>query len=143
MGNRSAQLTARHVHQRIVYKTFAPNLDLAPVTGELLILKNAQAVIQSIFNLIMTYPTERYYQPNLGSTVSRGVFEFVDGFSNDQIKDSILRTLNTYEPRAVNPQVTVTSNPTQYQVIVNVTFGIALFPNDRFTVPAIVLPIRG
>lgn len=142
MGNRSLQLTSQ-IKQRVLYKDFGPNLDLAPVTGELLILKNSQAIMQSIYNLIFTYPTERYYQPLLGSTVSRGLFDFVDGFSEDQIVDSITTTISRYEPRATNLNVAVSADPVENEITITVSFNLNLISGQRITMSPIVIPIRG
>jgi phage baseplate assembly protein W len=143
VANRSPQLTRTSVKQRIVYQDFSPNLDVLPITGELLILKNAQAVAQSIRNLVLTILGERYYAPLVGSTVNKALFDFVDDFTMDQIRDSIVFTIQNYEPRAQNVNVTVTGIPTQNQVQVDIFFTIVVSPGQTFSVPTMVLPVRG
>src|SRR5271170_5277814 len=104
--SRVSQLTS-NVKQRIVYRDFTMNLNKSALTGDLIMLTNAGAVIQSVRNLILTYLGERFYQPLVGSTISRSLFEFVDAPTSDLLKDSILQCINTYEPRAQGVTVNV------------------------------------
>jgi phage baseplate assembly protein W len=143
VANRSPQLTRTSVKQRVVYQDFTQNLDVLPITGELLILKNAQAVAQSIKNLVLTILGERYYAPLVGSTVNKSLFDFVDDFTMDQIRDSISYTIQNYEPRAQNVNIMVTGIPTQNQVQVDIYFTIVVSPGQTFSVPTMVLPVRG
>jgi phage baseplate assembly protein W len=142
MASRVPQITKQNVQSRKIYKDITINLDRTPITGELSILVNAEAVKQSIKNLVRTYPGERYYNPVLGSTISRSLFEFSDDFTLDQIKATTLSTITQWEPRALNPNVQVTAVPQLHAVNVDISFTITLFPDQRFSVPTIVLPVR-
>lgn len=142
MPSRVGQIT-RTAKTRIVYRTIAPNFMLLPVTGELKTLINEQAVARSIYNLVFTYPTERYYRPDIGSPIPRGLFEFADDFTADRIKNNILNTIQNYEPRAQNPTVAVQAFPNDNFFNVDVTFNIAALPQQLFSVPTIVVKVRG
>lgn len=140
MPSRVNQLT-RNLKERVVWTDFTPNLNLNPTTKELLILKNSQAVSQSIYNLVQTWPGERYYQPSLGCLVSKENFEFIDDFAADRIKESIMNTIQVYEPRAQNLVVNVTADPPNHYVLVTIQYTLALFPNQTFNVP-VTLRVR-
>jgi phage baseplate assembly protein W len=72
-----------------------------PVTGELARVTNAEAVRQSIVNLVMTDPKERPYQPYLGSRVQESLFDLVDDpMTIENIRDSIRDVIEKNEPRA-------------------------------------------
>jgi hypothetical protein len=129
------------VKQRIVYQDFKMNLDLNPITGQIALNTNQEAVIQAIKNLVLIYPTEIYYHPNIGSLVSRSLFEFTDDFSMQQLKDSILQTIQNYEPRAQNVLVIVTPNPQQNQINVDIQFNLVNVA-EVFSVPTIVVRVR-
>src|SRR5580765_731496 len=109
MTSRANKIT-RNSKTRVVYRSLAPDLALLPLTGELRTLLNEDAIKASIKNLIFTYPGEKFYHPDIGSTVSRDVFEFLDDFTLDRMKETILQTLQ-YEPRALNPHVTFDPQP--------------------------------
>lgn len=70
-----------------------------PLNGDLLVVKNATAIARSLKNLIFTHPSERFFNPNLGSGVSRLVFEPLDTLSTDVVEDEIKRTIENFEPR--------------------------------------------
>ena len=142
MPSRVGQIT-RTSKTRIVYRSLAPNFTLLPVTGELKTVINAQAIAQAIRNVIFTFPTERYYRLDIGSTIPRDLFEFADEFTADRIKSTILTTLQNYEPRAQNPTVVVTPFPQDNYFNVDVTFNIAALPQQLFSVPTVVVKVRG
>ena len=70
-----------------------------PVNFDILTLKNETAIARAIRNLILTYPGERLFNANLGSRISRSLFENIDPISANSIKSEIEFTIRTYEPR--------------------------------------------
>jgi len=140
MSSRANKIT-QTTKKRVVYRSLAPDLALLPQTQDLATLINEEAVKQSIKNLIFTYPGERFYHPDLGSTITKDVFEFVDEFTMDRIKETILQTLQAYEPRAQNPRVTVEDRSQDNYIIVNVYFNIAAVPESA-SVASVQIRIR-
>ena len=49
-----------------------------PVTKDLTILKNENAIKRSVRNLVQTIPTERFFNSAIGSEVRNSLFDFVD-----------------------------------------------------------------
>ncbi|MAS47949.1 MAG: hypothetical protein CL557_11110 [Alphaproteobacteria bacterium] len=70
-----------------------------PFTDDVSIVKNDNAIKQSIRNLVMTTPGEKPFQPNIGCGVYSLLFEPLDAFSADAIKSEIINTINQYERR--------------------------------------------
>ncbi len=140
MPSRANQLTPQ-TRQRILYSDFMPNLDCNPRTGELQILTNEQAVINAIRNLVLIYPTEIPYHPNFGSTVTQSLFEFVDEFTADRLKDSITQSISQHEPRASNLNVKVTGDAPNHLYNIDIAFNLVNNPIP-FTVPTIVVKVR-
>lgn len=141
MISRVAQITKTVSQPRVVYRTITPNLDTWPRTGELKTLLNQDAVIQSIKNLVQTRLKERYYHLDIGSLLERGLFDFADEFGADRIKQELTDTLNNWEQRAQNPQITVTAIPGQQAYNVDIQFTIAA-AGAVVSVPTIVLRVR-
>ena len=54
--------------------SFSPH----PVTKDLPVLTNERAIVRSVRNLVETIPTERFFNPVLGSEVRNSLFDFVD-----------------------------------------------------------------
>ena len=65
-----------------------------PVTKDLTILKNENAIKKSVRNLVQTIPTERFFNSALGSEVRDSLFEFVDFGTASVIQSQIKITLN-------------------------------------------------
>jgi phage baseplate assembly protein W len=70
-----------------------------PLTDDLISLKNEVAIARSVRNLVMTFTGERFFQPKVGSRVSRLLFDNMSPILADQIKDEISTTIKLNEPR--------------------------------------------
>jgi|694.fasta_scaffold06919_10 phage baseplate assembly protein W len=70
-----------------------------PITKDLLVQKNEQAVSQSVQNLLQTRFGEKLMDPEVGSRVYEILFEPLDGFSAAQLQETIINTIRNYEPR--------------------------------------------
>ena len=106
-----------------------------PVTKDLPILKNENAIKASVRNLVQTIPTERFFNPVLGSEVRDSLFEFVDFGTASVIEEQILTTLNNFEPRIDNVSVEVFPRPNLNEFEVTVFFNIVgqQVPSQEFT----------
>ena len=83
--------------------SFSPH----PVTKDLPILKNENAIVRSVRNLVQTIPTERFFNSNIGSDVQDSLFGFVDFGTASLIEDQIITTVTNFEPRVENLEVEV------------------------------------
>jgi phage baseplate assembly protein W len=81
------------------FKDLSMTFQVNPINYDLIALKNESAIARSIRNLVLTYPGERFFNENLGSKVSRSLFENIDEISSSIIKDEIENTIRNYEPR--------------------------------------------
>lgn len=117
------------------FKDISLSFDPHPVTKDLPILKNERAIIRSIRNLVETIPSERFFNPNLGSNVRSSLFDFVDFATASTIEDQIKITIKNYEPRVTNLRVDVNPSPDTNEFEVTVSFEIIGqdFPPQQFT----------
>ena len=106
-----------------------------PVTKDLTILKNENAIKKSVRNLVQTIPTERFFNSAIGSEVRDSLFEFVDFGTASVIQSQIQITLENFEPRIDNVSVEVTPKPDTYEFEVTVFFIIVGqdSPTQEFT----------
>ena len=100
--------------------SFSPH----PVTKDLPILKNENAIKASVRNLVQTIPTERFFNSVLGSEVRDSLFEFVDFGTASVIQDQILNTIENFEPRVDDVSVEVEPRPDTNEFEVTVFFTI-------------------
>ena len=106
-----------------------------PVTKDLTILKNENAIKKSVRNLVQTIPTERFFNSAIGSEVRDSLFEFVDFGTASVIQNQIQITLENFEPRIDNVTVEVQPKPDTYEFEVTVFFTIVGqdIPTQEFT----------
>ena len=95
-----------------------------PVTKDLPVLGNERAISRSVRNLVETIPTERFFQPLIGSDVRASLFENFDIDTADEIKDQIEETISIYEPRVDNVDIVVNGQPDRNSLEVTVYFDI-------------------
>ena len=81
------------------FKDLATSFNANPATGDFGVVKNENAIKQSVRNLILTMFGERPFQPSIGSKVRALLFEPWDPFSVDAIKSEIFNCLSRLEPR--------------------------------------------
>ena len=107
-----------------------------PVTKDITILKNENAIKKSVRNLVQTIPTERFFNSALGSEVRDSLFEFVDFGTASVIQSQIKITLENFEPRIENVDVEVDPRPDLNDFEVTVFFDIVgqQIPTQEFTI---------
>jgi len=81
------------------FKDISSSFQVNPLNYDLISIKNETAIARSIRNLVLTLSGERFFNQNLGSNVSKSLFENIDDISASIIKDEIENTINNYEPR--------------------------------------------
>ena len=106
------------------FKDISLSFEPHPVTGDLPVLINERAISRSIRNLVQTIPTERFFNPELGSDVRTSLFGFVDFGSASIIKDQILNTISNFESRVDNVQVQVDPKPDRNEFEITIIFNI-------------------
>ena len=112
--------------------SFSPH----PVTKDLTVLRNENAIKRSVRNIVQTIPTERFFNSILGSDVRNLLFDnYVDFGTASVIEDQIRIAIQNFEPRVDNLQVNVNPKPDENEFEVNVLFDIIgqEFPAQDFT----------
>ena len=106
-----------------------------PVTKDLPILKNEDAIKRSVRNVVETIPTEKFFNPDFGSDVYKSLFDFVDFGTANIIQDQIETSINNFEPRVDNVRVDVDPRPDENEFEVTVIYDIVgqEFPTQEFT----------
>ena len=106
-----------------------------PITKDITVLKNENAIKRSVRNIVNTIPRERFFNPELGSDVRSSLFNFVDYGTASVIQKQIQIAIENFEPRVDNLQVNVFPRPDSNEFEVNVIFDIIgqQFPTQEFT----------
>ena len=123
--------------QRIsrAFKDISLSFEPHPVTKDLPILKNENAIRRSVRNIVETIPTERFFNSLLGSDVRRSLFEFVDFGTASVIQDQIEIAINNFENRVENLIVQVDPIADENTFNVTVIFDIIgqEFPTQEYS----------
>ena len=100
--------------------SFSPH----PVTKDLPVLLNERAIARSVRNLVETIPTERFFDPLLGTDIRDSLFENYSRTTITVIEDQIRETIENYEPRVDNVGIEVNARPDRNTLEVKVLFDI-------------------
>ena len=95
-----------------------------PVTKDLTILKNENAIKQSVRNLILTQFGERPYQYDIGSRVAGLLFEPFDVFLAEDLRDEIENTIKRLEPRVAVRRISVNQSIDENELDVGIEYSI-------------------
>ena len=106
------------------YKDISLSFDPHPITKDLPILKNANAIRRSVRNLVQTIPGERFFNPILGSSVHESLFGLANYGTSTLIEQEILTTIENFEPRVDNVKVQVDIRFEQNNFDVTIFFDI-------------------
>lgn len=107
-----------------IYSDFKKDLEVSPLSQDLTLNKDEDAVKESIKNLILTDRGERLMQPNIGGNIYAMLFETLTPSVLKLIEENVRSTITLYEPRAELQDVTVTSNIDDNAVNIRITFYI-------------------
>ena len=117
------------------FKDISLSFEPHPITKDLPVLKNANAIRRSVRNLVQTIPGERFFNPILGSSVYDSLFDLMDFGTSNLIEQEIITTLRNFEPRVNNVRVRVSPRPDQNNFDVTIFFDIvgAALPSQEFS----------
>ena len=97
-------------------------------TDDVSTVKNDNSIKQSIKNLVLTTPGEKHFQPNVGSRVFNLLFEPLDAFTADAVKDEVINTINQYEPRVELTDVAVVPIEQGNKLSITIEYRIVWLP---------------
>ena len=95
-----------------------------PVTADVALSFDTQAVIRSIRNLLLTRHYERPFNPDLGSNIDAMLFEMISPLTATSLEREIQNVIENYEPRARVDSIVVFAQPDNNAYNVTITFYI-------------------
>ena len=106
------------------FKDISLSFNVNPLNYDLIVIKNETAIARSVRNLVYTTIGERFLNPNLGSNVTRALFESLDSITANVIQSEIKTTIDNYEPRVNLVSVKVTPDYDTLEFNVTITYDI-------------------
>lgn len=92
------------------YSDFRVNFNIHPIKGDLALLEDTLAIIQSVKNLVYTDRYERFFDPLKGAGIPQTLFENQGSDTEFLLETRISEVLTIYEPRIKLVKVTVVSS---------------------------------
>ena len=113
-----------------------------PVTNDVVAIRNEDAIKRSVKNIIFTILGEKPFEPNFGSVINDSLFELDTSLNQVRISDEIIQSLNSYEPRIDNIDVTVEIYPDSNELNCTVQYDIVGIPAPTQQVDVLLFPAR-
>ena len=113
-----------------------------PVTNDLVVIKNEDAIKKSVKNIIFTILGEKPFEPDFGSVMNQALFDLNTNLSEVRISDEIKASLDNYEPRIDNVNVSVSILADSNEMNCTVQYDIVGIPSPTQTVDVLLFPAR-
>ena len=101
-----------------------------PNTGDLALKKDAEAIKQSIMNILLTGRGERPFNPEFGGNLRAYLFENFDAITQAAMENVIINSLRNYEPRVRVDNVVIDDLSYRNALNISIDFTI-LSPEER------------
>ena len=113
-----------------------------PVTNDLVVIKNEDAIKQSVKNIIFTILGEKPFLPLFGSKLNSALFELDTNFNETKISDEISSVLLNNEPRISNVLVSVSNPDDTHELNVTIQYDITGISAPSQAVDVVLFPAR-
>ena len=124
------------------FKDLSMSFKFNPLSGDLIALKNENAIARSVRNIILTTPGEKFFDPDFGSNINEILFENVSEITADAIHEEIVNSLQNYEPRVEIIEVNVNPNYNSNNFDVIISYRIVGIDIPPSQVEFALLPSR-
>jgi phage baseplate assembly protein W len=109
--------------------------------GELYTKTDAAAVQQSIKNLILTNHFEKPFQPFFGGNIRALLFELADDDVEDDVRENIIDTVESYEPRVILRNIQVNLESDINTLRVSITYQV-ISTEEEYTFTTAISRLR-
>ena len=113
-----------------------------PVTNDVVTIRDEDAIKRSVKNIIFTILGEKPFEPNFGSVMNQSLFDLNTNLSEIRVSDEIKASLDNYEPRIDNVNVSVSILADSNEMNCTVQYDIVGIPSPTQTVDVLLFPAR-
>ena len=113
-----------------------------PVTNDVTILRNEDAIKRSVINLTRTRINERFFNELLGTSVGDLLFENTNSGVDTVLEEEISTLLKNYEPRIELNSVYVEANQDSNDLNVQIDYNIIGLPIPSQNIEFLLQPTR-
>ena len=113
-----------------------------PVTNDIAILIDEDAIKRSVMNLVRTKIGERFYNPLLGSRIEDQLFEVAGSDAAMELEDDIVLLLENFEPRVAGVEVKVVYPVDSNSLMIEIRYDIVGITAPRQNIDFILQSTR-
>ena len=107
-----------------VFRDFDLSFNKHPLTKDLSVKTDVNAINQSIKSLISTNFYERLFQPNIGCNIRGLLFEQADAITIADLRQAITDTITNHEPRVELIQLVVEDQSEKNAYLIQIIYRI-------------------
>lgn len=112
------------------FKDLSFNFTKNPITNDIVVLKNEEAIKQSVKNLVLTKLGERLFRPELGTDSTSYLFELNKEIASNELLQQIETILVTYESRIKLQRIDVDIDDGLYSFDISIEYLIVGLPPE-------------
>ncbi len=124
------------------FKDISLSFKKHPVTRDVTILRNEDAIKKSVINLTRTRINERFFNDLIGTSIGDSLFENMNSGIESALEEEITSLLSNYEPRIELNSVYVITNQDGNDVNVQVDYDIVGLPVPNQNIEFLLQPTR-
>ena len=113
-----------------------------PITNDLMVLKNEDAIKRSVTNIVLTIIGEKPFLNDFGSQMNASLFELDTSLHYISIENQIISALNNYEPRILIDEVKVNIDGENNEMSALISYNIIGMEMDTQEIDVLLLPAR-
>ena len=124
------------------FKDISLSFTKHPVTNDVTVLKNEDAIKKSVINLCRTRINERFFNDLLGTSIEDSLFETNLDDISSFLEREISVLLKNYEPRIRLTSVIVESLVDSYELQIRIEYDITGLPFPTQNIEFLLQPTR-
>ena len=124
------------------FKDISLSFKKHPVTNDVTVLRNEDAIKKSVINLTRTRINERFFNELLGTSIVDNLFENMGSGLEAVLEEEISTLLKNYEPRIELNSVYVIADQDSNELSIQVDYNIVGLPIPSQTIEFLLQPTR-
>ena len=124
------------------FKDISLSFKKHPVTNDVIVLRNEDAIKRSVINLTRTRINERFFNELVGTSIQDSLFENMSSGLEAALEEEITSLLTNYEPRIDLTSVYVIADQDSNALEIQVEYNIIGLPFPTQNIEFLLQPTR-
>ena len=124
------------------FKDISLSFSRHPVTNDIVVLKNEDAIKKSVVNLCRTKLNERFFNDLLGTRIEESLFDLNNDDIASVLESEIETLLENYEPRITLNDVSVKAQQENNDLYIRIGYFITGLPFPPQNIEFLLQPTR-